>query len=219
MIMKRSSGAVLERVKVREVTGVFYSQAALEDAAQALLLAGFDRADIDRVSNLEEIYRRLGAVAVAPEELPDIPHVPRQHFIGRDDITTSVVAVAGTLAAFAAMTGALIVVGSEGGTGLAVFIAVIAGVVAGGVGLLAVARFLGRTRHRALGKLEEARGLILWARGRTPDLEERAIQIMQDHGARAVRVHVIEVAKTVEDIPLSSLRPDPWLGPERLGHS
>jgi hypothetical protein len=219
MIMKRSSDAVLERAKVREVTGVFHSHAALEDAAQALLLAGFDRADIDRVSSLEEMYRRLGAVEVAPEELPDVPDIPRQPFIAREDITTTVVAVAGTLAAFAAMMGALIVVASGGETGLAVTVAIAAGVIAGGFGFCAVARFCGRERRGALEKLEAARGLILWARGRTPELEERAVQIMQDHGARAVRVHVIEIAKTVEDIPLSSLRPDPWLGPERLGHS
>ena len=216
--MRRSSDAVLERTKVREVAGVFYSHAALEDAANALLLAGFDRADIDRVSSLEEMYRRLGAVEVAPEELPDLPHVPRQPFIAREDITTTVVAVAGTLAAFAAMIGVLIVIASGGGTGLAVTVAITAGVIGGGFGLCMVARFCGRERRRALEKLEEARGLILWARVRTPDREERAVQIMQEHGARAVRVHVIEIAKTVEDIPLSSLRPDPWLGPERLGH-
>ena len=219
MTMRRSSDAVLERTKVREVTGVFYSHAALDDAANALLLAGFDRADIDRVSSLEEMYRRLGAVEVAPEELPDLPHVPRQPFIAREDITTTVVAVAGTLAAFVAMMGALIVIASGGGTGLAVTVAITAGVIAAGIGFCTVARFFGRERRRGLEKLEEARGLILWARVRTPDLEESAVQIMQDHGARAVRVHVIEIAKTVEDIPLSSLRPDPWLSPERLGHS
>jgi hypothetical protein len=216
--MNRSSAAVLERAKVREVTGVFYSHAALDDAAEALLLAGFDRADIDRIASLPEMYRRLGAVAVAPEELPDVPAVPRQPFITREDITMTEVLVAGTLAAFATMTGALFMIGSGAGTGLTVAIAILAGTTAGAVGLIVVARLTGRERRRSLEHLEEARGLILWARVRTPDREERALQIMRDYGARAVRVHVIEIAKTVEDIPLSSIRADPWLGPERLGH-
>ena len=151
--MKRSSDAVLERAKVREVTGVFYSHAALEDAAQALLLAGFDRADLDRVSSLEEMYRHLGAVEVAPEELPDVPHVPRQHFIMREDITTTVVAVAGTLAAFAAMIGALIVISSGGGTGFAVTVAIAAGVIAGGVRLLRCRAFLRARAAPGAGKL------------------------------------------------------------------
>jgi hypothetical protein len=37
------------------------------------------------------------------------------------------------------------------------------------------------------------------------------------HGGEAIRVHEIEVEKLPEDLPLSSLRPDPWLGNERLG--
>ena len=79
-----------------------------------------------------------------------------------------------------------------GGTGLAVTVAIGAGVIAGGIGLCTIARFTGRARRRGLEKLEEARGLILWARVRTPDLEEKAVQIMQDHGARAVRVRLWE---------------------------
>jgi hypothetical protein len=37
------------------------------------------------------------------------------------------------------------------------------------------------------------------------------------HGGEAVHVHEIELAKRPEDLPLHSLRPDPWLGDERLG--
>lgn len=217
--MQRSADAVLERTKVREVTGVFHSHAALEDAASALLLAGFDRADVDRIASLEEMYRRLGAVVVAPEELPDVPQAPRQPVIGRDDITTTNVAIGSTVAAFAAMLGALMVVASGGGVGLALTVAIAAAIIAGGLAFYGAARMTGRDRrHQALQPLEESRGLILWARVRKPEQEEQAVEMMRAHGGRAVRVHVIEVAKTVEDIPLSSLRPDPWLGPERLGH-
>ena len=60
------------------------------------------------------------------------------------------------------------------------------------------------------------RGLILWVRVHSPEREELAQQILQEQGARAVRVHEIEIEKRPEDIPLSSLRPDPWLGPETL---
>jgi hypothetical protein len=38
-------------------------------------------------------------------------------------------------------------------------------------------------------------------------------------GSRAIRVHEIELEKRPEEIPLSTLRPDPWLGNERLGQS
>ena len=215
--MNSASDEELDRARVREVTGVFYSSAALEDADEALLLAGFDRADIDRVSSLNEIYRRLGAVEIAPEELADVPDVPRQAFITREDITAMVVMVSSTLAAFAAMFGALIVVAAGGGTGLTVAVAAIAAIIAGGIGFVAVARYAGRERQKGLEALMEAHGLILWVRVRSPEREESAVRILRESGARVVRVHEIEIAKTVEDLPLSSLRPDPWLGPERLG--
>jgi hypothetical protein len=52
---------------------------------------------------------------------------------------------------------------------------------------------------------------------RTPDREQKAHHILQLRGADAVRVHEVEIEKRAENIPLSSLRPDPWLGDERLG--
>ena len=75
---------------------------------------------------------------------------------------------------------------------------------------------LGQERRLGLESLMATRGLILWIRVHSPEREELAQQILQEHGARAVRVHEIEIEKRPEDIPLSSLRPDPWLGPETL---
>ncbi len=37
------------------------------------------------------------------------------------------------------------------------------------------------------------------------------------HGGDAVHIHEIELARGTGDLPLHSLRPDPWLGDERLG--
>jgi len=53
---------------------------------------------------------------------------------------------------------------------------------------------------------------------RSPDREERAQQILRELGGQAIRVHEIEIDKRLEDLPLGILRPDPWLGGERLGH-
>jgi hypothetical protein len=59
-------------------------------------------------------------------------------------------------------------------------------------------------------------GLVLWVRVRSPEQEEKAQQVLLAHGAEAVRVHEIEIDKRLEDLPLSSFRPDVWLGDERL---
>ena len=74
---EKTSETVLERARVREVTGVFHSRHALDAAAHALLLAGFDRADVDVVACLDQIRERIGAFYVAPEELADVPRTPR----------------------------------------------------------------------------------------------------------------------------------------------
>ena len=70
--MNKISDVVLERARVREVTGVFHSHAALEDAMEALLLSGFDRADIDRVADPEAVRQRIGDIYVAAEELAEL---------------------------------------------------------------------------------------------------------------------------------------------------
>jgi hypothetical protein len=46
-----ASDPVLDRERVREVAGVFYSREALDAAADKLLLSGFDRSDIDVVNS------------------------------------------------------------------------------------------------------------------------------------------------------------------------
>jgi hypothetical protein len=43
-----------------------------------LLLAGFDRADIDLVADPDRVYRRLGILAVRAEDLADVPDTPRR---------------------------------------------------------------------------------------------------------------------------------------------
>ena len=64
-----TANKVLERVKVREVAGVFRSRDLLDAAVSALLSSGFDRADVDVVVGAEA-RERLGGAKIAAEELP-----------------------------------------------------------------------------------------------------------------------------------------------------
>ena len=58
--------------------------------------------------------------------------------------------------------------------------------------------------------------LVLLVRVRSPGEEEKAEQILLGHGAQAVRPHEIAVDKRLQDLPLHSLRVDPWLSDEPL---
>lgn len=215
--MQRSADDAIERTKVREVVAIFHSEEALEAAVEALLLAGFDRADLDRLADLDEVSKRLGPVYVAHEELADLPQAPRQPVIMREDITLALAVVVAVAASAGAVFAALIAVAAGSGTATALIAALLSALVAGGIGALVAVRFFSSARSKAVEPLMAARGLILWVAVRSPDREDKAQQILRRHGGQAIRIHEIEIEKRPEEIPLSSLRPDPWLGSERLG--
>lgn len=217
MQMGAAPDPAIERVKVREVAAIFHSHEAVEAAITDLLLAGFDRADIDRLADFDEVRKRLGPVYVSHEELADVPQAPRQPVIVREDITAILALVVGVTGSFSGCMAGLIVIALGGGTALAVLAGLLTGLVAGGLGALLTLRILRPPQSQALEPLMAAEGIVLWVRVRLSDREEKARQILQQHGGQALRVHEIEVEKRPEDIPLSSLQPDPWLGSERLG--
>jgi hypothetical protein len=214
--MSGSSDAVIERVRVREVAGVFHSREALDAAVDALLLAGIDRADIDLIAGIDAVREKLGGLYAPVEELADVSRTPRRAFMAREDAIGPLVGVAGILTFIGAVAAAISVVASGGAVAVAAAAAAAGG--AGGGGLAAlIALSLGRKQASELEAQLASGGLVLWVRVRSPDREEKAQRILQDHGAEAVRVHEIDIDKRLEDIPLSSLRLDPWLGDEPLG--
>jgi hypothetical protein len=217
--MKKSdkdSDTVLERARIREVTGIFHSRLALDVAAGELLLMGFDRADVDVVAGIDEIYKKLGVPYVAHEELADVPHAPRRHLIAGEDVTVFRVVLASTLGAIAAGATIFVMSFSDASNAEIGVAAALVGVVAAGAGFLLATRIFGRDEARGLDSLLARRGLILWVRVRSPEQEALAQEILLAHRAEAVRVHEIELEKRPEDLPLGTVRPDPWLGSEPL---
>jgi hypothetical protein len=217
--MREPSDLTLERTKVREVAGIFHSREALDAAVRDLLVAGFDRADVDIVAPPDEVRKRIGPVYVVPEELADLRGVPRRPFIAPEDLTLTAGIIIGVVAAGGAMAAAfsLLVAGVE--STVAGAAAAVVGAIAGGaVASMVLGLFRKLKVHdKSIEAQMAKRGIVVWVRVRTPTSEEKAQQILREHGARAVRVHEIAIDKRLEDIPLSSLRPDPWLGEERLG--
>jgi hypothetical protein len=214
--MHALSDDILEQVSSREVTGVFRSRKALIDAADDLLVAGFDRADIDVSAPFDELQRRLNYQSIPPADLADIPTAARQPLIDQADVLTTN-AVIGSLAGCIGAVAMAYFLVIRGMAPLSVgIVSVLTGLVVGGVAVLAVRRRMERERVRGLEKLAEAHGLLIWVRVQSPEKEAEAQEILARHAAEAVHVHEIELAKTPEDLPLHSLRVDSWLG-EPLG--
>jgi hypothetical protein len=205
---------VLERVKVREVAGVFSVRDVLDVAVHALLSSGFDRADIDLVVGAEA-RERLGGAKIAPEELPEVPAAPRQALIAREDIVLVWSLVFSILIFAGAGFAAWIIVKSGGELIWACVAAAIGAIAAGWVGAQ-LARALARRRIRHLEAQLITSELVLLVRVRSAEEEARATEILLGHGAQAVRPHVVTIDKRLEHLPLHSLRVDPWLGDEPL---
>ena len=214
--MTRETDAVVARAKVREAAGVFRAREQLDDAITALLLAGFDRADIDLMASADAVRRKLGGAYVAAEELADVPGVPRKAFVAREDVTTVVAGIAGILTYIGATASAIAVVASGGALASVAAAAMIGGGLTGGTGAFLIHQILGQERGDELETLMEAGGLVLWVRVRNPIQEKTAIELLRRHGGAAVRVHEIELENCLDNIPLSSIKPDPLLG-EPLG--
>jgi hypothetical protein len=214
--MATAGSKVIEKVNVREVAGIFHSRDELVPAVDALLLAGFDRADIDVIVGGSLARERLGGVHVSIEELPEVPGVPRQPFIAREDLVEVLALAFAFLIFVGAAIAGWVVVASGGSLVWAAVAAAIGAVAAAGIGAL-IARAFARKHARELLAQAAARDFVLCVRVRSLEQEAKAQEILIGNGAKAVRPHEIQIEKHLEDLPLHSLRADPWLGEEPLG--
>jgi len=70
------------------------------------------------------------------------------------------------------------------------------------------------TKDADLDSLERdlrAGGLVIFVRVRNEEREKQAQAIMRRNGALNVHVHEVELRKTVDELPLAKIQPDPWL--------
>jgi hypothetical protein len=208
---------VLDRLRTREVTGVFHSRRALDTAAQDLLSSGFDRADIDVSASPDEQQRRLNYQAIPAADLADISAAARRPYVGRDDRLGIEVVTASVVGCVVALVMAFYLVSREMTPLTVIVVSVLSGIVAAAAAIRPLRRLMQRDRVRGLEPVAEWEGLLIWVRVLSPEKEALAQEILLRHGGEAVHIHEIEIAKTADDLPLHSLRPDPWLGNEPLG--
>lgn len=207
--MDERQDVIIGRVRIREVTGVFRSRHGLDAAVAALLVNGFDRADIDVMGGVEEIRRRLSDGEIAADALPDVPDLPRHPFIAFEDVSVAAITVTSILACVGATAALWSAVGSAA-SWVQATIDAIAGAAIGGIIGWSIVRFLSTKYTQDLDARAAASGFIVWVRVRSLERERKAQKILTENGGSAVRVHETEVARRPEDLPL--LQPDPWLG-------
>jgi uncharacterized membrane protein YeaQ/YmgE (transglycosylase-associated protein family) len=193
-------------MRIREVAGIFGARTVASPAVDELLGAGFDRGDINTLAPSEHLRGRIGDTPVPAVDLADTPGAPQQEFVAPEDTAGIFALCAAVVGCIGAMIGALTVAGWGGATAWTIIAAVIGAAAGCGLGVL-IARYLGcRWRHSSITPAGTD-GLVLWVRVLTAYREQEALRILMDRGADDIHVHEIE--KRLDDLPLSSLRTNP----------
>ena len=208
---------LIDTVRVREAVGVVHSREQLEKLVERLTTSGFDRAAINLMASQDAILRKLGTVYLDPARAADAPGVPRRKLVMPSDEVGLTSLIFGTLITIGTMGAALPIVASGGALAAVIVAGVAGGAAAGGIAKAIKDRIVGQSYDVDLENELREEGLVIFVRVRNPEREARALSLMRDCGADKVHVHDVDVPKTVEDIPLANITPDPWLGPEKLG--
>jgi hypothetical protein len=208
---------VLETERVREVVGVVDSEDQLEKLLHLFALVGIDRSDIDIMASRESARQKLTRTYTDPARDTDEPAARRRPLVVRSDAMTTTAVVFGTLMAIGSLGAALPIISSRGAVAAAITVAIAGGAAATGVAKLIADRVVGPGDVVQLERNLHEGGVVVFVRVAGPEAEARAMEAMRETGARNVRVHEVELKKMLRDIPLAEIRPDPWLGDEKLG--
>lgn len=180
--------AVGEEGRVREAVGVFRDLKHLEEAVRELESTAFPRDSITVLGAQKDVSTAFGRKPVTMERMEDDPRTPRRVPLRPEEKTIGAVLMIGC-AAYVGVVAGLLATGSSPLhiTIAAVLLGGCAGAAIGGIVVELIVRRMGRNIDREVGH----GGLILWVR--TPDSvrERLACEILQNHGARHIRVHDI----------------------------
>jgi len=181
-----------------EAVGVFHTAAALQAAADALLVAGFDRAHLNLLAGEKAVEAKLGHAWGTVYELEDDPDAATQPYSTGDSRTEAMTLAVSGLFYVGAVAASGVVVAS-GGAVAAIILAALAGGSAGGAIGGVLASFLSHHHADALQHQINKGGLLLWVRTIDKDHEERALEILMAQGADDVHLHDLPTLKASPD--------------------
>jgi hypothetical protein len=176
--------------QTREAVGLFHDETKLQDAADELLINGFNHADLSLLAGHRAVEARLGGMFERVNDLEDKPGVAFQAFVDSDSRTEGKGALVGGLFYVGAIAAAGMVV-ATGGTIAALIIGAAAGGGAGGLIGVALARFLGKQHAHALQAHLDKGGLLLWVHTPDEEHERKALEILRRCGAEDAHVHTL----------------------------
>lgn len=194
-----------------EAVGIFHDAPALQAAADALLIAGFDRADLSLLAAQETVEKKLGHAYSSVAELADDPQVETHAYTGEDSLTEAKAATVGVLFFVGAVAAMGAVVASGGTLAATIGGALAAGGTGGAIGAV-LAGVLERRHAEALQRQLDKGGILLWVRTADSEHEQRALEILKDRGGEEVHLHRLPKVSYGEKLEIYGYLN--WLGGE-----
>jgi hypothetical protein len=174
--------------QTREAVGLFHDEKTLQDAADELLINGFNHADLSLLAADRTIETHLGHRFERVADLEDNPRVAFEAFVDSDSRVEGKGVLVGGLFYVGAIAAAGAVVAS-GGTVAALILGVAAGGGAGGLIGAALGRFLEKKHAHTLQEHLDKGGLLLWVHTVDEEHERKALEILRRCGAEDAHVH------------------------------
>lgn len=173
---------------VREAVGVFGSEKELENAIDALLESGFDRADISLLASEAAVEEKLGHVYRKPQELEDEPKTPRAAYVTRESLGAAEGALFSIPIYVAGITAAGIAAAAGGPVSVLLAAAALGGGSAAVIGGI-LASLVGAHHAEYIEQQLDHGGLLLWVRTWNPEQEETAKSILTKFSGSDVHLH------------------------------
>ncbi|WP_417320635.1 hypothetical protein [Emcibacter sp.] len=178
---------------ISEAVGVFNDVRSMQAAIDDLQEHGFMRQELSVLAGDKAIEEKLGHIYQRVEEAEDDPEAPRTVFVPLEDVGDAEGALIGTPLYIAATSATAITV-ATGGTLLA---AILAAAAAGAVGAAIGTIFAGLLAKNYADDIQDHLdhgGFLLWVNLRSPELGDKAREILARHSAHDVHLHEIPLA-------------------------
>ncbi|HYB08077.1 MAG TPA: hypothetical protein VEJ16_00220 [Alphaproteobacteria bacterium] len=168
--MADNKGETLYRASVTEIVGRFAKRESFKSAVEALLAAGFERTDLSVLDSHDTLAAADGRA---------------------EGWRRTLAGLVGEVKYLEPITAAGLILLASGTIGAA-----IAGVIAAGLGSMALYELLGEVRAtphtREFAQALEKGDVLLWVRAETPERRTRATEIYAKFGAADVHTHIRE---------------------------
>lgn len=185
--------------ELTEAVGVFDRERDLERAVDALLGAGFDRADLSLLASAQAVTERLGYADWQVRRLEDDPRTPTVAYASGESRGDGEGAVLGVPMYVIGVTAAGLTAAAGGPLATAIAATALGmgtGAALGGV----LAHLIGQRHVEHVENQLVHGGLLLWVRADAPGDDDRAVEILKANGARDVHVHTVSSAPGRADL-------------------